>query len=108
MITRRFLLAISPAAILGLRASAFTPGDSWSSKQPEDWSEKDIHQILTKSPWAKQVPVDFGDLNGGPPGGAPGGVLQAVESAAHQAEVVPLVAALRVVDLAAVPTRYRS
>ena len=47
-----------------------------------------------------------------------GAVLQAVESVAHQAEVVPLVADLRaadlrevdlrVVDLAAVPTRYRS
>ncbi len=72
MITRRIVLAISPAAILGLRASAFMP-DSWNDKKPESWSEKDIRQILTRSPWAKEVTVDFGDGNGGPFGGAPGG-----------------------------------
>jgi len=81
MITRRFLLAISPAAILGLRASAFTPGDSWSSKQPEDWSEKDIHQILTKSPWAKTGASRFRRLERRPAWPVPqGAVLQAVES----------------------------
>jgi hypothetical protein len=82
MITRRFLLAISPSAIVGMRASAFAPGDPWNDKKPESWSQKDVHQILTKSPWAKEVAIDFGDADGGPPGGGgpagggpPGGAL---------------------------------
>ncbi len=79
MITRRALISISPVALLGIRASALA-ADPWTAKKPEDWTDKDDHQILTRSPWAKQVSVEFGDPGdagfgpGGPPGGGfPGG-----------------------------------
>lgn len=90
MMTRRALISIFPAVVLGLRASALG-ADSWLTKNPEEWTEKDTHQILTKSPWAKQVSVEFGDPGdggfgprgggfgtggpggGGPPGGGPPG-----------------------------------
>lgn len=32
-------------------------GDAWKKKPPQDWTEKDLHQLLTKSPWAKSVSV---------------------------------------------------
>lgn len=75
MITRRVLISISPAALFGLRATAFA-ADPWTAKKPEDWTEKDDRQILTRSPWAKHVSVEFGDPGDGgfDPGGAgPGG-----------------------------------
>lgn len=77
-------------------------GDFWNDKQPDQWAEKDVQRLLTKSPWAKDaaVEMDFGDMGGpgmggfggGPPGmdgpppgmGGPGGMTAVVrwESAA--------------------------
>lgn len=77
MMTRRVFVSISPVAFLSLRTAAFG-ADPWTAKKPEDWTDKDDHQILTKSPWAKQVSAEFGnpaDGGFGPPGGGfgPGG-----------------------------------
>jgi hypothetical protein len=75
-------------------------GDFWNEKQPDQWAEKDVQRLLTKSPWAKDaaVEMDFGgmggpgmggfgppDMDGPPPGmGGPGGMTAVVrwESAA--------------------------
>lgn len=49
-------------------------GDFWNDKQPDQWAEKDVQRLLTKSPWAKDaaVEMDFGGM-GGPGGGFPMG-----------------------------------
>jgi hypothetical protein len=50
------LVAFSPAAI-NVRAQAPVPAaaamDSWKNKPAADWSEREAHIILEKSPWAK-------------------------------------------------------
>ena len=30
-------------------------GDSWRDKEPSQWSSDEVNQVLTNSPWAKQV-----------------------------------------------------
>ena len=38
-------------------AVAARADDSWRSKPPSDWSQKEIRQILERSPWARRVSV---------------------------------------------------
>ena len=53
----------------GLRAADF-----WEKKEYKQWKPKDVHKILTKSPWAQNVSLDamrmrrgaFEDIEGGP------------------------------------------
>ena len=53
----------------GLRAADF-----WEKKEYKQWKPKDVHKMLTKSPWARNVSLDpmrmrrggFGDIEGGP------------------------------------------
>ena len=77
--TRRVLISLCPAAFLSFRVSALA-ADPWTAKKPADWTEKDRSAILTKSPWAKQASIEFGDPGdggfggrGGPGFGGPGG-----------------------------------
>jgi hypothetical protein len=60
--TRREILMLSLAAVPGLSSPA---GEFWNDKKPEDWSEAEIQEILTKSPWAKEGAVSvFGGAGG--------------------------------------------
>ena len=53
----------------GLRAADF-----WEKKEYKQWKPKDVHKMLTKSPWAQNVSLDamrmsreaFADIEGGP------------------------------------------
>jgi len=70
-------------------AACASAEDAWKSKDPPQWSDQDVNQILNDSPWSKQAAV-FGDRSGedqggrgrgrmggggvGLPGGGPGGV----------------------------------
>ena len=40
-------------AILAAAAIAFAGGDVWKTKSMDQWTDKDIIEILTTSPWAK-------------------------------------------------------
>src|SRR5271167_222500 len=41
------------AAILGAAAIAWAGGDPWKTKSMDQWTDKDITEILQTSPWAK-------------------------------------------------------
>ncbi|HLH19572.1 MAG TPA: hypothetical protein VKX45_20275 [Bryobacteraceae bacterium] len=74
VLTRRSMLLLAGA---GLAWSA----EYWEKKPPEQWTRDEIDQLLSKSPWAKQVsaqaPVDRSRSGGNsgqyPGGGYPGG-----------------------------------
>jgi hypothetical protein len=41
-----------------LIAVSLWAGDPWKEKSYKDWDEKDIHRILTDSPWSKRVAAE--------------------------------------------------
>jgi hypothetical protein len=43
--------------IFGSLVNSAFGADPWKDKKPADWTEKDLQQILNKSPWAKTVSV---------------------------------------------------
>src|ERR1700722_8560502 len=44
---------------------AFAAGkEFWNEKKPEDWTEEERHDLLTKSPWAKEPSTSY-DGGGG-------------------------------------------
>ena len=70
------------ALLLGLGASvsaacqrswAFARGEFWNDKEPSEWSKKEIHRLLSQSPWAVQTTLStlgepagaLGDISGG-------------------------------------------
>jgi hypothetical protein len=56
---------------LGVPAWGFAATEFWNAKKPEDWTEEERQQLLTKSPWAREATVKY---NAGPGGlGAPRG-----------------------------------
>jgi len=60
--TRREILMLSLAAVPALSSPA---GEFWNEKKPEDWSEEEIQEMLTRSPWAKEGAVSvFGGTGG--------------------------------------------
>jgi hypothetical protein len=70
------------AVLLSLSAAASRLGyakDPWVDKKPDEWSDKDIEKLLTRSPWAKEVyaAVDIGGggsrIGSGGGGGRRGG-----------------------------------
>jgi hypothetical protein len=81
--TRRHLLAaVAPLAAI-VPQFGFA-AESWLKKKPEDWSAKEVEEILNHSPWSKEVKLEFGASvegfpggggfpGGPPPGGMPGG-----------------------------------
>ncbi len=62
MMTRRNAILIGLAA----PAWAFSGKEFWNEKKPSDWTEEEIQQMLTRSPWAKEATVSYY----GGPGGA--------------------------------------
>ena len=59
------------AALTGLslwaETYAFAASDFWNKKKPAEWTEQEIQELRTKSPWAKKVDAD---VSGGRGGGA--------------------------------------
>ena len=47
-------------AILAAAAIAFAGGDVWKAKSMDQWTDKDINEILATSPWAKAGVVPQG------------------------------------------------
>src|SRR5271156_4067279 len=45
--------ALAVTAILAAAAIAWAGGDPWKTKSIDQWSDKDVLEILTTSPWAK-------------------------------------------------------
>jgi hypothetical protein len=43
-------------AVLGVAAGAVTAGP-WATKAFADWTEKDARAVMTRSPWAKEMPM---------------------------------------------------
>lgn len=58
---RRTFVGLTAVVLLGAASGP------WQGKDFNDWTEKDAHVILSKSPWAKQIPM--------PAGGRPGVVV---------------------------------
>jgi len=57
--TRRELLAL-PLPLLASPANEF-----WNAKKPEEWTEDEVQEMLTRSPWAKEGTVNvFGGAGG--------------------------------------------
>ena len=85
MIKRYLTLALSAGAALAIWAAP--AAEFWDTKQPSEWSEKDVQRLQSKSPWAKEaaIEMDFSAMGdrgfdgggmGGPPdmgGRGPGG-----------------------------------
>src|SRR5580692_7354985 len=60
--TRREVLMMSLAAAPALCSSAT---EFWNEKKPEDWTDEEIQELLTRSPWAKEGAVSvFGGAGG--------------------------------------------
>jgi hypothetical protein len=60
--TRREILMLSLAAVPALSS----PGSEfWNDKKPEDWTEEEIQEMLTRSPWAKEGAVSVFGGSGG-------------------------------------------
>jgi hypothetical protein len=60
--TRREILMLSLAAVPALSSPA---SEFWNEKKPEDWTEDEIQEMLTRSPWAKEGAVSvFGGAGG--------------------------------------------
>jgi hypothetical protein len=38
---------------------AWGASEFWNEKKPEDWTPDEIHELLTKSPWAKEPTVNY-------------------------------------------------
>lgn len=70
--TRRHLLAAA-APLAAIVPQFGIAAESWSKKKPEDWSAKEIDDILNRSPWSKEVKLEFSANVAGFPGGGTGG-----------------------------------
>ncbi len=55
------LVVVSAVGIVALAAKKF-----WEQKEFPDWSKKEIQQMITKSPWAREVTLrpSIGNLGG--------------------------------------------
>lgn len=60
--TRREVLLMSLAAVPALCAPA---SEFWNEKKPEDWTDEEIQELLTRSPWAKEGAVSVFGGSGG-------------------------------------------
>jgi hypothetical protein len=56
MMTRRTAILVG-LGLGGTAAASAWAKDFWNEKKPSDWTEEDIQQILTKSPWAKDASI---------------------------------------------------
>jgi hypothetical protein len=56
---RRFIARSAGMGFLaGNLPSAFGAADFWNKKEPGEWSGSDIHMLITRSPWAKEVRIE--------------------------------------------------
>jgi len=50
---------------VALPAFSFPASEFWNEKKPEDWTEQEVREMLTKSPWAREGDVRvFGGAGG--------------------------------------------
>jgi hypothetical protein len=64
--TRRDAIIIGlglPAGFVALPAWGASGREFWNEKKASDWTEDEIHELLTKSPWVKEPSVSY---NSGP------------------------------------------
>jgi hypothetical protein len=64
--TRRRLIVAGSGVWLLAGSRALGAGDFWNRKPPSDWSDEEIRQLRTKSPWAKKLRVEMGGSANGP------------------------------------------
>ena len=65
---------IRPALLLLLGSAGLRAADFWEKKDYKQWKPKDVHKMLTKSPWSQNVSLDamrmrrggFENIEGGP------------------------------------------
>ena len=76
-----FRFAFGAACAFVCEPAVFAASDFWNRKQPSEWTTDEIHRLMSKSPWAKEVNAgvqpDPKSLTGAPPspdvpGGGPG------------------------------------
>src|SRR5580692_5712127 len=60
--TRREMLMLSVAGVPGLSSPA---GEFWNDRKPEEWTDEQIQELLTRSPWAKEGAVSVFGGSGG-------------------------------------------
>ena len=65
------------AAVTGVafwaESYAFAASDFWNKKKPSEWTEQEIQELRTKSPWAKKVDAEMTGGGGRGAGGGGGG-----------------------------------
>jgi hypothetical protein len=64
--SRRRLIVVGSGVWLLAGSRALGAGDFWNRKPPSDWSDEEIRQLRTKSPWAKKLRVEMGGSANGP------------------------------------------
>lgn len=70
---RRTLSILSFAASTPSLASAWAKSAFWETKPYAEWSEKEVREVMMKSPWSKEVAADFKGGGMRPGGGGMGG-----------------------------------
>jgi hypothetical protein len=73
VLTRRGALTLAAGVSFSgwMRLYAANP-DFWNKKEPADWSSEEIEQLITKSPWAKEISAQI-PAQGGQSGNMGGG-----------------------------------
>jgi len=73
--SRRTMLALAGVALAPWELLEASTSDFWNKKDPSKWSQDEIDQLTSKSPWAKQVTATYapGSNNGGYGNGSPNG-----------------------------------
>ena len=70
--------SILPALLLFLGSTGIQAADFWKEKEYKQWKTKEVHRMLTKSPWAQtrggRVEAIAGNPNGSPQRGIPVGL----------------------------------
>ncbi len=59
--TRRDAIIIG----LGLPVWASAASEFWNQKKPEDWTDDERKELLTRSPWAREAVIKYNDSVGG-------------------------------------------
>jgi hypothetical protein len=56
---RGLLVRLMAAAAVPGASRLFAAQNFWNSRKPEEWSSQEVHTLLTRSPWAKEVHVEL-------------------------------------------------
>jgi hypothetical protein len=79
VITRRQMVLSGWAipVLANVPARAFGSKEFWNEKAPSEWTEAEVHQLLSKSPWTREASISDttrqGSLRSAPGGGGDGG-----------------------------------